>query len=181
MAVDVKVGECMTVGVLTLDAGKPVSEAAKLLKKSRVGSVIVLEKGKAVGIITERDITYKVVAENKNPKTTKLKSVMSKPLKVISASKSIHEAALALRNNRVKRLPVVNKKGQLVGVIAEGDLVKVYPGVIDMISEAQEIGPFKRKDHTYTGVCEDCGMYSDELRADGSKLKCGECIEEDEV
>ncbi len=181
MKLDMKIGECMTVGVLTLDAAKSIIDAARLLKKSRVGSIIVLEKGKAVGIITERDITYKIVAENKNPKTTKLKSVMSRPLKVIDASKSIHEAALALRSNKVKRLPVVNKKGQLVGVIAEGDLVKVYPGVIDVMSENQDIGPFKRQDHVYTGVCDSCGLFTDELKADGRKLKCSECLEEEEV
>ncbi len=178
---DLKVGECMTVGVLTLAAEKPVVDAAKMLKKTRVGSIIVTDKGKAVGIVTERDIAYKVVAAGLNPKTTKLRAIMSKPLKVISASQSISDAASALRNNRVKRLPVVNKKGQLVGVIAEGDLVKVYPGVLDVLSESNDIGPFNREDHVYTGVCEVCGLHSDSLRIDSRKLKCDECIEEEEV
>lgn len=171
----------MTVGVLTLPMTANVIDAAKLLKKTRVGSIIVTDNGKAVGIITERDIAYKVVAANLNPKSAKLKGVMSKPLKVISASQTIHDAALALRNNKVKRLPVVNKKGQLVGVVSEGDLVKVFPGMVDVLAEANEIGPFKKADHTYTGICEQCGMYSDDLKVDGRKLKCTECVEEEEV
>lgn len=181
MKIDLKVGECMTVGVLTLPDEKTVVDAAKLLKKTRVGSVIVTSKGKAVGIITERDIAYKVVAAGLDPAKTKLKGVMSKPLKVIKANQSIQDAALALRNNKVKRLPVMNAKGQLVGVLAEGDLVKAYPGMVDVIAESQAIGPVKTSDLTYTGICEVCGMYSDDLKTDEQKLKCGECREEEEV
>ena len=105
MKMDVKVGQCMTVGVFTLPADKTVRDAARLLRKTNVGSVIITQKGKAKGIITERDIVYKVIALGKDPVKTKLKSVMSRPLKVIKASDKVESAAMALRNNRVKRLP----------------------------------------------------------------------------
>jgi signal-transduction protein with cAMP-binding, CBS, and nucleotidyltransferase domain len=170
----------MTVGVFTLPADKKVVDAAKLLRKTSIGSIIVMQKGKARGIITERDIVYKVIAQGRDPKKTKLHAIMSKPLKVIKASDKVESAALALRNNRIKRLPVVNPKGKLVGIVTEGDLLRAYPGMLDVISELQEIRKSKPSEY-YTGICEICGCFSEELRRDESKLKCEECIEEDAV
>jgi CBS domain-containing protein len=115
-----------------------------------------MQKGKAKGIITERDIVYKVIANGKNPKTTKLSSVMSRPLKVIKASDRVESAASALRANKIKRLPVVDRKGKLVGIVTEGDLLRVYPGMIDVVSEMQEIRKSKPNE-VYTGVCDICG------------------------
>ena len=181
MKVDIKVGECMTVGVLTLPSSATVRDAAALLRKSRVGSIIVTEKGKAVGILTERDITYKVVAAGLDPKKTKLKSAMSKPLRAISADKKIEDVVLALKENKIKRMPVVDKKGRLVGIVSEGDIMRVYPGVVDVMSEASELGPYNREEHYYTGVCEKCGLFSEHLKVDSGKLCCDECLEEDEV
>ncbi len=180
MAVDVKIGQCMTVGVFTLPADKTVRDAARLLRKTNVGSVIITQKGKAKGIITERDIVYKVIAVGRDPAKTKLKSVMSRPLKVIKASDRIDSAAMALRNNKVKRLPVVDKGGRLVGIITEGDLLRVYPGMVDVVSEMREIRPGKPNEF-FTGVCESCGCYAEDLKREGGKLKCEECLEEEEV
>jgi len=170
----------MTVGVFTLTADKKIVDAARLMKKTGVGSIIVMQKGKARGIITERDIVYKVIAPGRDPKKTKLGSAMSRPLKVIKASDRVETAASALRANRIKRLPVVNNKGKLVGIITEGDLLRVYPGMMDVMSEMQEMRASKPNEY-YTGICEICGCFTEELRRDEGKLKCDECIEEGEV
>ena len=180
MKMDVKVGQCMTVGVFTLPADKTVRDAARLLRKTNVGSVIITQKGKAKGIITERDIVYKVIALGKDPVKTKLKSVMSRPLKVIKASDKVESAAMALRNNRVKRLPVVDRNGRLVGIITEGDLLRVYPGMVDVVSEMQEMRESKPSEY-FTGVCEVCGCFAEDLKRDEGKLKCEDCIEEEEL
>jgi len=180
MKMDVKVGQCMTVGVFTLPANKKVRDAARLLRKTNVGSIIITQKGKAKGIITERDIVHKVVAAGRDPSKATLKSVMSRPLKVIKASDRVDTAALALRNNRVKRLPVVDKSGRLVGIITEGDLLRVYPGMLDVVSETQEIRESKPSEY-FTGVCEICGCFAEDLKRDEGKLKCEDCREEEEV
>ena len=180
MKMDVKVGQCMTVGVFTLPANKKVRDAARLLRKTNVGSIIITQKGKAKGIITERDIVHKVVAAGRDASKTTLKSVMSRPLKVIKASDRVEAAALALRNNRVKRLPVVDKSGRLVGIITEGDLLRVYPGMMDVVSETQEIRQGRPSEY-FTGVCEVCGCFAEDLKRDEGKLKCEDCREEEEV
>ncbi|VVB58551.1 Inosine-5'-monophosphate dehydrogenase [Candidatus Anstonella stagnisolia] len=177
---NIKVGECMTVGVFTLEGSKSVVDAAKLLRKTQVGCVIVTKNKKAVGILTERDITYKVVANGKNPLKTPLSSIMSKPLRVIKASESVENAAMAIKENKIKRLPVVDAKGSLVGIVTEGDLLRVYPGIVDVMAENQLVGSAE-EGLTVTGVCDVCGAPSEDLKKVGRKLVCEECREEDEV
>ena len=180
MKMNIRIGQCMTVGVFSLPADKTADDAAKLMKKTTIGSVIVMQKGKAKGIITESDLVYKVIAQGIDAKKVKLTKIMSKPLKVIKASDNVESAALALKNNKIKRLPVVDRLGKLVGIITEGDLLRVYPGMIDVISESQELREAKPNEY-YTGVCEECGLASEELTRDEGKLKCDECIEEEAV
>jgi len=170
----------MTKGVLTLKASDSAASAAKLMKKNNVGSVVVLEGGKAVGIITERDIAFKVVAERKDPEKTKLSKIMGAPLKVVPAGESVNEAALLLKAHKIKRLPVVNKEGKLVGIITEDDFLRIYPGYLDIVKEVSGIRGFG-KGAVYTGVCENCGLYSETLKAAQGRLLCEECVEAEEV
>ncbi|MFN3909889.1 MAG: cyclic nucleotide-binding/CBS domain-containing protein [Candidatus Anstonellaceae archaeon] len=138
MELDLRVGDYMTKGVITLDQSKSVFEAAKILSQKNIGSVIITEKGDAVGILTERDIVKKIVAKGKDPKKVKLFSVMSKPLKAIYAYQTIQDAALAMRENNIKRLAVLDKNNKLAGIITQGDLVAVYPGILDIITQSPE-------------------------------------------
>lgn len=128
----------MTKGVITLDLSKSVFHAAKILSSKNIGSVIITEKGDAVGILTERDIVKKIVAKGKDPKKVKLFQVMSKPLKAIYVHQTIQDAALAMREKNIKRLAVVDKNNKLVGIITQGDLIGVYPGIVDILVESPE-------------------------------------------
>ncbi|MEM3361728.1 MAG: CBS domain-containing protein [Candidatus Anstonellaceae archaeon] len=138
MELDLKVGDYMTKGVITLDHSKTVFEAAKLLTSKKIGCIVVTEKGDAVGILTERDIVSKIVAKGKDPKKVKLYEVMSKPLKAIYENQTIQDAALAMKENNIKRLAVLDKKNKLVGIITQGDLISVYPGIVDIISQSPQ-------------------------------------------
>jgi len=138
MGFEMKIGDFMSKGVITLDSSNSVLEAAKLLCKKNIGSIIVTSGGDAVGILTERDIIQKIVSKEKNAKKEKLSSIMSKPLKAIEASQTIEDAALAMRENNIKRLPVLDK-GSLVGIVSEGDLISIYPGIIDVILETSKM------------------------------------------
>ncbi len=171
---DIRIGDVMTIGVITLAESKTAMDAAKLLKKTDVGSIIVTKKGKAEGIVTERDLVHKVMVEGKDPKKVTLKQVMSTPLRVIEAKDTIQKAAMALKSNKIKRLPVINKDKKLVGIITQGDLVKTYPGLIDVILEGAELEHY-REDMYLAGQCGSCGAYSDDLRRVERRLLCPEC------
>jgi CBS domain-containing protein len=60
---------------------------------------------------------------------------MSKPLRVVKPTTTLEDAAKAMRENRIKRLPVVNEQSELIGVLSEGDIMKVFPAVVDLIEE----------------------------------------------
>jgi len=169
----------MTVGVITLPQDKNADDASKLLRKTKVGCVIVTRKGKAEGIVTERDMIYKVMAEGKSPAKTTLHEIMSTPLRVIEASANLAAAAKALRSNKIKRLPVIDKKQRLVGIISEGDLVRVYPALTEILVEQAKLR--FSKNETFTGVCGNCGMHSEDLMRMEGRLVCGECREEQEI
>ncbi|MEK6982384.1 MAG: CBS domain-containing protein [Candidatus Micrarchaeota archaeon] len=138
MGSDLKVGDIMTKKVIVISMGTNVGEAAKLMKKHSIGSLIIVDKkngNKAKGIMTERDIVHKIIALKKNPYETTVDKIMSTPLAVVLPTTSIEVAAKAMRKDKVKRLPVVNDKDQLVGIISEDDIMKIFPAVIDLIEE----------------------------------------------
>lgn len=138
MGSDLKVGDIMTKKVIVIPMGTNVSEAARLMKKYSIGSLIVVDKKngkKAKGIMTERDIVHKIIALNKDPYDTIVDRIMSTPLAVVLPTTTIEVAAKAMRKDKVKRLPVVNNLDQLVGIISEDDIMKIFPAVIDLIEE----------------------------------------------
>ena len=128
----------MTKKVVVLPLGSSVQDAARLMKKHGIGSVIIVEdvRGqKAKGIITERDIVYKLVALGKNISSILVETIMSKPLRVIMPETSLEKVAKAMRDNRVKRLPVVNARRELVGIVSEGDIMRIFAAVVDLLEE----------------------------------------------
>lgn len=128
----------MTKNVIVAPFGNNIQDVAKLMKKHNIGSVIIVadEKGKhAKGIITERDIVYKVLAKGTDPYKVTVEQAMSSPLRVVRPETSIEEAAQAMKENRIKRLPVVSDNNELIGILSEGDIMKIFPVVVDLIEE----------------------------------------------
>ncbi|VVB66561.1 Inosine-5'-monophosphate dehydrogenase [Candidatus Gugararchaeum adminiculabundum] len=181
MKTDIPISDVMKHGVITVDIGKTAVDVAQSLKKNNIGCVIVTQKGKARGIVTERDIVQKVIALGKDAKKAKVQDFMSTPLRVIKDKDSIQDAAEAMKVYNVKRLPVINAKGQLIGIVTESDMVRVLPGLVEVLLEKKQYDEF-RPNEELTGLCSICGLHSDSLvREDNGKLVCEECAEEEEV
>ncbi len=142
MGSDLKVGDVMTRSVVVVPFGKTILDVAKIMKRDNVGSIIVVEdsSGKhAKGIITERDLVHKILASGEDPYPVPVEKAMSRPLRVVRPETSLEDAAKAMRENKMKRLPVVNEKNELIGIISEGDVLRVFPAVIDLIEEKKAI------------------------------------------
>ena len=138
MGSDLKVGDVMTKDVIVASADESIESVARLMEEHSIGSVIVVdqkEKNNAQGIITERDIVYKVVAKKKDAEKLKAEHIMSKPLRVVTPDTTLEHAAMAMKEHQIKRLPVVNEKKELVGILSEGDIMRVFPSVIDLVEE----------------------------------------------
>ena len=117
-----KVGGIMTKPVKTVGPGETIASAADMMKRNRIGSLVVIKKDEPVGIVTERDIAYKLVAEGKGA-DTKVKEVMSTDLKTISEDKPLMDAAKLMAAHVIRRLPVV-EKGKVVGIVAIEDIMR---------------------------------------------------------
>ncbi len=134
MEEELTVGDIMRKEVVVLPTTSSIQEAAKLMAANKVGSVVVIDRNEAKGIVTERDIVRKVVAEGRDPQG-ELSEILSSPLIVITPETSIKEAAEAMRNNNVRRLPIIDDNKYLVGMITDRDIIRVLPGFIDVIEE----------------------------------------------
>ncbi len=100
-----------------LDESTNLAEAARLMKEKQISSILVgLDSQHVVGIVTERDILYRVVAESRGPFKTTLKEVMSSPLITINEGASVRDAIAVMRNNSIRRVPIL-KQGEIVGIL----------------------------------------------------------------
>lgn len=110
----------MTTNVATVQPDDPVSKAANIMKKKNVGAVPVCQGNKPVGIITDRDLSIRALADGKDQQTP-VKNIMSTDLVAASPDMSTSEAARLMAQNQVRRLPV-NENNNLQGIVSLGDL-----------------------------------------------------------
>lgn len=117
------VKEVMSKYVKTVEPSATVVEASEVMKKHQIGGLVIVDGEKPVGIITERDIVYKIVVERKSL-DTKVEEIMSKDLRTIGEDRDIDDAAKIMAAHLIRRLPVVDDDGKLVGIIAVKDIMK---------------------------------------------------------
>ncbi len=129
------VGDVMKKNVVVAPSTSTVLDAAKLMAVNKIGSVVIIDKDEAVGMLTERDIIRKVIAKGKSL-DTQVKEVMSAPLVVVTPDTSVEDAARAMKDKNIRRLPVINKEKFLVGIITDRDIIRILPSLIDIIEES---------------------------------------------
>jgi CBS domain-containing protein len=118
-----QVKEVMTNEPITLDRDASLVEAARVMRDRGIGDVIVVEGEDAEGIVTDRDIVIRGVAEGVDPRTTRLGQVVSGDLASVAPDDPVERAIELMREKAVRRLPVL-ESGKPVGVVSLGDLAK---------------------------------------------------------
>jgi CBS domain-containing protein len=113
----------MTKNVITLDSSAPVKKVAELMDKHDIGCVIVMNEGKPIGIITERDMLKRVLLQFKDPRMTRVNDIMSTPLIASNPETNVREAVRLMNERRIKKLPVV-EASHLIGLLTITDLVR---------------------------------------------------------
>ena len=123
------VRDIMTRDVKTVRIDDTVRDAVRKMVKFRIGSVIVRQADRPVGIITERDVLQKMVEPCLDPASVSARMIMSTPLIAISPSATLEEAARLMAGKGIKKL-VVMERGKLVGVITTTDIARVEPKLV---------------------------------------------------
>jgi len=128
------VEDVMVEEVVTVEAEATVQEAVDLMNKHEIGCLIVVLKEKPVGIITERDMLKRVLAQSKDPEKIKVSEIMSAPLIIGKPEMEIENAVKLMFKTKIKKLPVV-QKGRLVGLVTLTDLTKFQPHMIKILKK----------------------------------------------
>jgi CBS domain-containing protein len=131
--ISLKVEDVMTTEVITIDENASVKEAADVMDQNEISCLIAVRKGKAIGIITERDLLKRVIVEAKNTKKTKVGEVMSSPLEVVASGTNLEKAVRLMFKKKIKKLLVVNKDN-LLGLVSLTDIARCQPAIITLLN-----------------------------------------------
>ncbi|MEM2338233.1 MAG: CBS domain-containing protein [Candidatus Bathyarchaeia archaeon] len=129
--------DVMVTDVVTIEPNVNVRKAVRVMNDFEIGCLIVVEAGRVVGILTERDVLKRVVDEGRKPEETRVGEVMSKPPITISPEASLETAIELMFKHKVKKLPVVEDY-KLVGLITLTDLVRAQPALIQTLRRLME-------------------------------------------
>lgn len=182
----VKVREVMKRDVMKVNPQATLAEVAKIMTNNRVGSLVVVENGdEPIGMVTESDITT-VVAKGLDPHKIKIsdmikKNIRKKPRLVsVSPNDNILQVTKLMVKNGVKRVPVI-ENGKLKGIIADKEILLISPELIEIMSEKlkERVGLVPGFGEKISGMCEDCGGYSDRLSQSGEQWMCPQCLSEE--
>jgi len=116
-----KVRDIMTSSVDWVTPDTTVVEIAQLMKKNDVGSIPICQDNNLIGIVTDRDIVMKVIADGRNTNNISCKDIMSTDIISVTPDQDVHEAANMMSKYQIRRLPVL-ENGKIVGIVAIGDL-----------------------------------------------------------
>src|SRR5437588_12639797 len=119
-----RIREVMTSNPATVESSSTVVEAARIMKQEDAGVVPVTENGRLTGMVTDRDIAIRVVAEGKDPKSTAVREVASTDIVTIDPQQDLDEALRLMAKHQVRRLPVVEEDDRLVGIVAQADIAE---------------------------------------------------------
>ena len=136
------VRDAMTENPRSIGASAPVVEAARLMREEHIGSPPITDDEKLVGMITDRDITTRVVAEAADAEATPVGDVYSRDLVSVEPDVDLEEALQLMARHQIRRLPVV-ENGRLIGIVAQADIalaenVQKTGELVEAISEPSE-------------------------------------------
>ncbi len=119
-----RIADVMTRDVRVIQPDRTVREAARVMDEMNVGVLPVCDGRRLVGMVTDRDIVLRVVAEGKDPQASTVGEVASKDLVTVDPQQDLDEALRLMAQHQVRRLPVVEEDGRLVGILAQADVAQ---------------------------------------------------------
>ncbi|MEM2909941.1 MAG: CBS domain-containing protein [Nitrososphaerota archaeon] len=175
LAEELRVKDIMSSPVIDADVEESAEEVANKMIRYNIGSIVVTEKGFPVGMITKRDLVYKVVAKNLKPSEVKARDIMSSPIHVANPDDLIDNALRNMNKLKIDHLVVVHRN-KLVGIISTTDILQVTPEILDIVREKMRMGNVKASGEGYMeGFCDACGEWSDMLLRVDDQYLCEDC------
>ena len=170
------ISELMIKDVKTIELGATIETAARMMADSNIGSVIIVEEEKLLGILTERDILTEVVANNTKPSEVGVAEIMAYPLISISPEIPVSSVIEKMAKLNIRRMPVVDR-GKLIGIVCSRDVFREAPKLLE-ISRKHRRKNFLEGDYSdiiISGKCSDCSTYSYNLMDVEGRRLCPNC------
>ena len=174
------VRDIMSVNVVTMPPDATIFDVATSMNKMDIGSIIIADQDRPLGIITEADIVRRVIADEKDAKTTVARDIMSSPIIHVEPGTALTEAMRVMAKSNIRRVAVL-RNDSLAGIITSRDLLRWSPELIDILVESLRLRNegVKYEDDTediaYGGECDSCGEYSTELIEEDGDYLCENC------
>lgn len=145
-----KVRDVMTKKPATSTPETDLQKVAKQMMDHNVGLIPIIDNKdtmKVIGVVSDRDIALRCVAEGKNPRDMKAEDVMSKPVVVVSQDDDLQNVARMMEQHKVRRIPVVDDEGKVCGIVAQADIALKAPDetTASVVQEISEPGRNKKK------------------------------------
>ncbi len=175
------VKEIMSKNIFDIDVTASVLDVAEKMAKSDTGSIIVIEDGDNVGIITEHDIITKTVVKNILPSKMSAREVMSSPIIAIKPSTNIIEAAEMMVRSNIRRLAVM-EGDTIVGMVTDRDILAIAPGlntILEGLIQLHHENNYCQEPELERGICQRCGAFVDNLTDVNGLMLCEDCKEEE--
>lgn len=180
------VKDIMSVNVITMPPDASIFEVSKSMAEMDIGSIIIADKDRPVGIITESDIVRRVIAEQKDTKITAAAAIMSSPIIHVEPGTGLTDAMRVMAKSNIRRVAVL-KNNSLAGIITSRDILRWSPELIDILVESlrlqrEEAAQKRTEDEddeliAYGGECSNCGEYSTDLVLEDGEYLCESCRE----
>ena len=179
------VKDIMAVNVVTMPPDASIFEVSKSMTEMDIGSVIISDNERPVGIITEADIVRRVIAGEKDPKATSASEIMSSPIIHVEPGTGLTEAMRVMAKSNIRRVAVL-KNNSLAGIITSRDILRWSPELIDILVESLRLRNEEVQKRTddeddeliaYGGECSSCGEYSTDLVLEDDEYLCESCRE----
>jgi signal-transduction protein with cAMP-binding, CBS, and nucleotidyltransferase domain len=142
------VKDVMVNGVVTVEETLNIRNAAILMQRRGVSSLLVIHKGELRGIVTEKDLVTRVLCKGGDPESVKICDVMSQPVMVTTSQTPLEEAIQIMLTQSIKKLPVIDNE-KLIGMLSLTDIVMTYPAVYSTMQQLQEIELYKKEPTPY--------------------------------
>ena len=180
MKTGLNVSDAMTKEPISVSPTTSIKECSRLMKKHHVGSVIVVKNNRLLGILSEQDFVYKVIAEGKDIEKTLIKDIMTTDPVTITPDVDIFYALKKMRDQDVRRLPVVDET-KVIGYLTSKDILKIEPELFQLMADKIELREESEKPiHRIgdrEGLCEFCGEYTRFLHEQDGSMVCEKCKE----
>ena len=118
------VADMMVKAVMAVDLNVNVKDCAKAMAKKGVSCAVITQAGTAIGVVTERDLVSKVLADAVDPRNVLVRDIMSTPLITVSPTATMTQAAALMAEYRIRRLVVVDTTGAMIGIVTAGDIAR---------------------------------------------------------